>query len=93
MPRRTNMQVSARVRRKGENSEQVGLESLAEAGDSAVLTSAGSSFHHCGARTEKSWDSAEGCLAVFSEGGTSRLAGVVERSAQAGAWSQTNVWT
>ena len=24
--------------------------------DSAVLTSAGSSFHHCGAKTVKSWD-------------------------------------
>jgi len=53
--------------------------------DSAVLTSAGSSFHHCGDRTEKSWDLAERCLAVLSEGGTSRLAQVVERRAQAGA--------
>jgi len=45
------------------NSEQVGLESLVEAG-SAVLTSAGSSFHDCGAGTEKNWDLAERCLIV-----------------------------
>jgi len=53
------------------NSEQVILESLAEAGRS---------FHHRGARTDGSWDLAERCLPVFSEGGTSRLAQVVERS-------------
>jgi len=79
MPRRSNMQVSARVRRLGGlcrvqvNSEQVGLESLA----AAILTSAGSSFHHCGARTMKSWDLEELCLAVFREGGTNRLTKVV----------------
>jgi len=55
MARRTNTQVSARIRRGKAgrrgwglcrvqvNSEQVGLESLAEAGER--LTSAGSSFH------------------------------------------------
>jgi len=45
----------------------------------------GSAFHHCGARTENSWDFAERCLPVPSEGGTSRLAEVVERSSRAGA--------
>jgi len=39
------------------------------ASNSAVLTSAGSSFHRRGARTEKSWDlAAERCLPVLSEG-------------------------
>jgi len=51
--------------------------------DLAVLTWAGSSFHHCGAGTVKSWDLEERCLAVFSEGGTSRLAEAVEWSARA----------
>jgi len=59
--------------------------------DSAILTSARSSFHHYGARTEKSWDLAERCLPVPSEGGTSRLTGVVERSTRAGAWGLTNL--
>jgi len=36
------------------NTERVGLESLVEA--DPILTWAGSSFHHCGARTVKSWD-------------------------------------
>jgi len=40
----------------------------------------------------KSWDLEERCLADFSEGGTSRLAEVVERSAQAGASGVTKVW-
>jgi len=62
------------------NPEQVGLELVS---DTAILTSAGSSFHHCGARTEKSWDLAERCLPVFSEGGTTCLAIVVERGVQA----------
>jgi len=46
--------------------------------DSAVLTSAGSSFHHCGTRREKSWDLAEQCLPVLSEGATSRASEVVK---------------
>jgi len=58
--------------------------------DSAVRTTARSSFHHCGARTENSWDSAERCLPVLSEGGPSRLAEVIEQSTGAGAWGLTN---
>ena len=39
------------------NSEQVSLESLEKlVSDFAFLTSAGSSFHHCGAKTEMSCD-------------------------------------
>jgi len=53
------------------NSEQVVLSLLRKLeSDFAVLTSAGSSFHHYSARTEKSWDLEERCLAVLSEGGT-----------------------
>ena len=48
------------------------------ASDSAVLTSAGSSFHHCGPRTEKSCDFADRPLLALSDGGTRRPAGVVE---------------
>jgi len=48
--------------------------------DSAILTSARSSFHHCGAQSRVgTWQSD-----VLSEGGTSRLAEVVERSTRAG---------
>jgi len=60
--------------------------------NSAILTSAGSLFHHCSARTEKSWDLAERCLPVLSEGRTSGLAKVVEWSARPGAWGLTNAW-
>jgi len=60
------------------NSEQVGLESLAEAGERLCRpTSAGSSFHHCGGRTEKSWDLQSECLPFLSKVGTSRLAEVL----------------
>jgi len=67
MPRRTNTQVSARgSQRKARgvrgvkglcrvqvNSEQVGLESLVEAGEGLCRPdiSRETSFHHCGART------------------------------------------
>ena len=45
--------------------------------DSAVLTSAGSSFHHGGAKTEKSCDFDDQPLLALSEGGTRRPAEVV----------------
>ena len=45
------------------NSEQVSLESFEEAGEG--LTSAGGSFHHCGARTEKSGDFVVPPIAFF----------------------------
>ena len=40
--------------------------------DSAVLTSAGSSFHHSGAKTENSCDFAVRPLLALSDGGSSR---------------------
>jgi len=73
------------------NYEQVSLESLAEAGVRLGHPD-GSSFPHCGDITVKSWDLEEQCLSVLSEGGTSRLAEVVERIARAGAYGLTNVW-
>ena len=45
--------------------------------DSAILTSAGSSFHHCGPKTEKSCDSDDRPLLALSVGGTRRPAEVV----------------
>ena len=42
--------------------------------DSAVLTSAGSSFHHCGPKIEKSCDLADQPLVALSDGGTRRPA-------------------
>ena len=54
--------------------------------DSAVLTSAGRSFHHSGAKTEKSCDLAVRPLLALRDGGTSRRAGVVAWRALAGAW-------
>jgi len=70
-------------------SEQVGLESLAEAGE-RLLTSARSLFHHFGARTEKIQFGR--AMFVLSEGGTNRLAEVVAQIAPAGVWGLTNVW-
>ena len=46
--------------------------------DSAVLTSAGSLFHHSGAKTEKSSDFAVRPLLALSDGDTSRPAEVLE---------------
>ena len=59
---------------------------------SAVLTSAGSSFHHCGAKTEKSCEFDLQPLLALSDGGTRRPAEVVERSARAGVCALTNAW-
>ena len=75
------------------NSEHVSLECLAEAGvsDSAVLTSAGSSFGHCGAKIEKSCDSVVRPLLALSDGARNP-AEVVEWSAQAGVCRLTNAW-
>ena len=75
------------------NSEQVSLESLRKlVSDSADLASAGNSFHHCGAKREKSCYFAVQPLLALSDGSTSRPAEVVEQSAQAGAWGLTNAW-
>ena len=38
--------------------------------DSVVLTLAGSSFHHCGAKTEKSWAFVVQTLLALNDGGT-----------------------
>ena len=58
---------------------QVSLESFAEAGERLCgPTSAGSSFHHCGAKTEKSFDFDDRLLLAHSDGGTRRPAEVVE---------------
>ena len=67
--------------------EQMSLESFAEE-RFAVLTLVGSSFHHWGARTEKS----ERALFVLSDGGISRPADVEEWSARDGACGLTSVW-
>ena len=58
--------------------------------DSAVLTSAGSSFHHCGAKTEKRCHFDDRRLLALNDGGTRRPAEVVERSARAGVCGLTN---
>ena len=70
-------------------SEQVSLESFAEDPDWICCPDIGrSSFHHWGARTERSCDFAEPPLFAFSNGVTSRPADVVEHSAHArGSWS------
>ena len=60
--------------------------------NSAALTSAGRSFHHSGAKTEKSCDLAVGPLLALRDGGTSRPAEVVMRRALAGAWGLTSAW-
>ena len=60
--------------------------------DSSVLTSAGSSFHHCGAKTEKSCDFDDQPLLALSDGGNRRPAEVVERGALTGVCSLTNAW-
>ena len=44
--------------------------------DSAALTSAGSTFHHCGANAEKSCDFEDGPLLALSDGGTRRPAAI-----------------
>ena len=75
------------------NSEQVGLESLAEAGERLCRPDVSRELvppPRC--RTEKSWVLAERCLPVLSEGDTSHPAKVVERSARTGALGLTNVW-
>ena len=59
--------------------------------DSAVLTSAGSSFH-CGPRIEKSCDFADRPLVALSDGGTRRPAEVVERRDGAGGCGLTRAW-
>ena len=56
--------------------------------DSAVLTSAGSSFHHCGPKIEKSCDLADRHL-VALDGGTRRPAEVAERRDRAGVCGLT----
>ena len=60
--------------------------------DSAVLRTAGSSFHHWGPKTEKSWDFADRPLLALSDGGTRRPAEVVERRDRAGVCGFTNAW-
>ena len=60
--------------------------------DSAVLTSAGRSIHHSGAKTEKSCDLAVRPLLALRDGGTSSPAKVVGRRALAGAWGLTSAW-
>ena len=60
--------------------------------DSAVLTSAGSSFHHCGPRTEKSCDLADGPLVDLSDGGARHPAEIAERRDGAGGCGLTNAW-
>ena len=60
--------------------------------DSAVLTSAGSSFLHCGPKTEKSCDFADGPLLALSDGGTRRPAEVAERRDGAGGCGLTRAW-
>jgi len=101
MPRRTNTQVSARVRRgKGRglcrvqvNSEQVALDSLAEAGERLCRPDVSRELIPplwCQNREELGLGRA--MFACFCEGGASRLAEVFERSARAGAWGLTNVW-
>ena len=60
--------------------------------DSAVLTSAGSSFHHCGPKIEKSCDLADRPLVALSDGGTRRPAEVVERRDRAGVCGLTKAW-
>ena len=61
------------------------------ASDSAVLTLVGSSFHHEGARTEKSRDFAERPLLALSDGSTSQPTDVEEWRARAGACGLTSV--
>ena len=60
--------------------------------DYAVLTSAGRSFHHSGAKTKKSCDLAVRPLLALRDGGTGRRADVVTRRALAGAWGLTSAW-
>ena len=48
--------------------------------DSTDLTSAGSSFHHCLAKTDKSGDIVFRNLAALGDGGMRHPAEVVERS-------------
>ena len=60
--------------------------------DSADLMSAGSSFHHSGAKTEKSCDLAVRPLLALRDGGTSQWAEVVARRVLAGAWGLTSAW-
>ena len=52
--------------------------------DSAVLTSAGSSYHHCGVKTEKSCDFDDRHILARSNGGTRRSAEVVQWSTRTG---------
>ena len=61
--------------------------------DSAVLTSAGRSFRHSAAKTEKSFDLAVRPLLALRDGGTGRPAEVVVAwRVLAGAWGLTTAW-
>ena len=60
--------------------------------DSAILTSAGSSLHHCGAKTEKSRDYDDCLFLALSYGGARSQFEIVERNAQAGVCDLTNAW-
>ena len=71
------------------NSEQVSLLRKLVS-DSAILTSGGSSFHHCGPRTEKSCDFADRPLFALRDGGTRRPVEVVKRNDRAGVCALTN---
>ena len=81
MPRLTNTHVSAKARRGKAGLQSPGVlwtgRSWVSCGSrwatAIVRSSAGRSFHHWATRTEKSWDLAECCLPVFSEGDTSLL--------------------
>ena len=76
------------------NSEQVSLSLLRKlVSDSAILTLAGSSCHHCGPKTEKScFDFADRPLLALSHGVTGRPAEVVERRDRAGVCGLNNAW-
>jgi len=76
------------------NSEKVGLESLAEAGERLCLPDVNWDLIpplRCQNREELGLGRVR-CLPFLCEGGTSRPAEVVERSARAGSWCLTNVW-
>ena len=60
--------------------------------DSPVLTSAGSSFNHCGPKIEKSCDLGDRPLLAVSDGGTRRPAEVVDWRDGAGVCGLTKAW-
>ena len=62
---------------------------LSLVGDSAILTSAGSSFHHCSAKIEKSCDFV---VRPLRDGGAKNQAEVVEFSGRAEVCSLTSTW-